>query len=357
MKTTLPRDPLLDLDPWIGQRACTFKFYVTDAATSRRIGQIHPIRDASLTHDTGRTIKRTLNLNLGTSDTAAINPISDRIEVEMVFREGQTYPLGKYMFTSPTTTLFTSGRLSSQVLNDEMFIVDQPILQGVGTGTNSITELIRKTLEGLDIRFEIEASEFITTQAWSIGSFRGSILEDLALTGDYFSPWFDNNGIFKMIRSFDPAKKIPSLDLDDGHRVLRSGITETSDLITAPNTFMIISNSTNTSSVNNQTAPPVVAVAEVPASAPNSVRNRGFKIIHTEEMTVDSSGQAVAAARGFAQRNTIFERVSLTTPPDPRHDSYNVIQWNGDLWLELSWSMALVEGGNMNHLLRKAYRS
>jgi hypothetical protein len=51
----------------------------------------------------------------------------------------------------------------------------------------------------------------------------------------------------------------------------------------------------------------------------------------------------------------VFERVELSTPPDPRHDSHNVIRWQGENWLELAWSMPLVEGGEMRHVLRKAY--
>ena len=74
-----------------------------------------------------------------------------------------------------------------------------------------------------------------------------------------------------------------------------------------------------------------------------------------ENLQVADADQARAVARGIGIRQTVFERVSLTTAPDPRHDSYNVVVWQGEKWLELAWSMALVEGGTMNHLLRKGY--
>ncbi len=125
---------------------------------------------------------------------------------------------------------------------------------------------------------------------------------------------------------------------------------ETDDLLTAPNRFIVISN------VSSDSSAPVTASFDVPASAPHSIQNRGFVVAQVEDLQVPDPTQAMAVAKNLALRQTIFEQVTLTTAPDPRHDSYNVVWWQGEPWLELSWSMALVEGGAMNHLLRKAYR-
>jgi hypothetical protein len=152
------------------------------------------------------------------------------------------------------------------------------------------------------------------------------------------------------IRSFDPADgRLPDLDFDAHNSVLRAGIVETSDLITAPNKFIVISN-TPTDPSN-----PVVGVASVNPAAPHSVVNRGFEVIETQDLQMADAVQAGVVAQNLVNRQTIFERVQLATAPDPRHDSYNVIHWQESLWLELAWSMTLVEGGAMGHLLRKAY--
>jgi hypothetical protein len=152
-----------------------------------------------------------------------------------------------------------------------------------------------------------------------------------------------------MIRTFNPAMRIADLDLDNGNRVLRSNISRTDDLLTAPNTIVVVSNSSTTPDAA------VTAIAKIPVNAPNSAVNRGFEIVQTFNLQVGTQAQAQAVANGIAQRTQVAERVMLTTPPDPRHDSYNVIRWQGANWLELSWSMAMIEGGSMNHLLRKAY--
>lgn len=348
--TNFPEDPLLDAEPWVGQRQCTFRFDRINGVTGEILGQIYPIRGATLTHDTTRTIKRQLNLSLGVTDTALINVISDRILVFMVFPDGTEFPLGKYMFTDQSKQVFTSGKLGNVVLNDEMFLVDQQITKGVVGDQAPTMTVVQSILNALPISYVMEPSSLPAVGSWTAGTGRGSIVEALAKTGDYFSPWFGNDNKMHWIRSFDPSDgRLPDFDFDHGHQVLRAGIVETSDLITAPNKFVVISNSPLDPSN------PVVGVAFVNPTAPHSVANRGFEVPEVQDLQLADAVQASVVARNLANRQTIFERTTLSTAPDPRHDSYNVIRWQEALWLELAWSMALVEGGAMGHLLRKVY--
>lgn len=347
--TSLHPDPLLDLPAWMGQRQASYRFALFDAASGMELGDITPLRTAQLTHDTGRTIKRQLNIDLGTADVAAINTISERVRVYMTFPSGVEYPMGTFMFTSDSRQLFTSGRLGSYVLFDEMFLVDQQITSGVnGVGVNVIA-IINNILSGLPITFQLEMSPYESTEAWGVGTGRGQILQSLAVSGDYFSPWFDNNGVLRFIRSFDPARKIPDFDWDVNQVVDREGIIETDDLLTAPNRFVVISNAGD----NNNT--PIVGTVDIPSNLPHSIANRGFVVPQVEDLQVSDIAQAVAVATNMANRFTIFQRTTLSTPPDPRHDSYNVIRWQGALWLELGWGLPLAEGSSMSHLLRKSY--
>jgi hypothetical protein len=349
MLTNFPYDPILDLAPWIGQRSESFIFRLVNGATGENLGEIHPLRSASLTHDTTRTIKRQLDLQLGVEDTAAINPVSDRVDVFMVTHDGTNWPLGRYMFTDQTKEVFTSGDLSNVVCNDEMFLVDQEIIAGVNGIGASVVETIQLILDGLPINYISEASPFACASAWAAGTKRGSILDSLSISGDYFSPWFGNDGKMHVIRTFDPASVVPDFNFDTGKKVYRQGVSETSDLLTAPNRFVVISNTA--ADPDSQ----LVAVADVAQTAPHSQLNRGFTIAETYDLQLSDVNQAAAVAQGFVNRRTIFEKVNLTTAIDPRHDSYNVIVWQGSLWLELAWSMALTPGGGMNHSLRKAY--
>jgi hypothetical protein len=229
-----------------------------------------------------------------------------------------------------------------------MFLVDQEIISGFNANDIEVTSAIKDVLAELPITFVAEASPYLSAQSWSQGAMRGNIIESLCVAGDYFSPWFGNDTKMHFIRTFNPANQVPQFDFDNGSQVLRSNIVESSNLLTAPNRFVVVSNT-------NVELGAVVGIAEVPPNAPNSFANRGFYITQTLNLQLTTSSQAQAVAGGLAARGTLYETVNLVTPPDPRHDSYDVIKWQNSRWLELSWSMQLVEGGTMNHVMRKGY--
>jgi hypothetical protein len=316
---------------------------------NEQLGDLTPLRGANLSHDTTRTIKRQLNITLSAADTAAINPVSERINVYMTFPDGTEYPLGRYMFTDVSRSFYTSGRLANCVLNDEMFLVDQQIITGINGRGSAVNQVILQTIAGLPITLAMEATPYASAEAWGVGTGRGQILEACSVSGDFFSPWFDNNGELRFIRSFEPAKAICDFDFDAGNKVIREPILETDDLLTAPNTFIVVSNAA--SNAGSQ----VVGRYDVPPNAPHSFAKRGFTIAQILDLQISDSFQASAVATNVGIRQTIFERVTLATAPDPRHDSYNVIRWQGANWLELGWSLTLMEGSPMNHLLRKSY--
>jgi hypothetical protein len=185
---------------------------------------------------------------------------------------------------------------------------------------------------------------------WGAGTRRGQILEELSAQGDYFTPWMNNDGRFKMVRTFDPAGAVPQFDWDAGNKVIRDSIAKTSDVLQAPNRFVVISNSADAS------AAPVFGTYDVPPSAPHSITQRGFVIPAVFDLQIADTGQAEAAARNLGIRQTIFERYELATAPDPRHDSYDVIHWQGINWLELAWSITCLEGAPMRHIIRRSYQ-
>lgn len=346
----------LDLDAGVGQRQATFRFELIDGVTGMRLGDITPIRGANLSHDTGQTTKRRLTMQLGKTDSAAVNPARDRVLLFMIIpgvrnpdRPDGDWPLGRYMWVDNPRRVFTSGRLARPQLSDEMFLVDQEIEKGISGVGRSVTSTILDVLEELPITFQIEPASFTSADSWGAGTRRGQILETLAVAGDFWSPWFDHEGVLQFRRTFDPAMQVPDLDLDYGFRVIRDSLEETDDLLTAPNTFVVVSNSATNPDAE------VTASATVPVNAPNSVANRGFVITRTETLQVSDAAQAAAIARGLVRRQAIAETFTLATPPDPRHDSYNVIRWQGFNWLELAWSMDLVDGAEMVHVMRRAY--
>jgi hypothetical protein len=242
-----------------------------------------------------------------------------------------------------------------------MFVVDQQLEQSYSAGTfdpagnvidyQSCEQAISGLLKGIPVNYMVEASTYYTIGVWNAGTNRGSALGDLSIDGDFFAPWFDRTDTLRFIRTFDPSAKIPQFNYDTGNRVSRESITFSDNLLEAPNRFIVISSG----DVANGTKLPVVGRYDVPASAPHSISNRGFVIPEVIDWQVDFTDQANAIAANFGQRQTLFETVEFNTPPDPRHDSYDVFVFNGIKWLEIAWSMELVEGGTMSHTGRRTY--
>lgn len=359
----IPVVDMLDLKPYVGQRSATFRFELLDGVTGEPKGDVHPIEGTSptLTHDTTRTIKRELRgITFAPDDAELVNPLRDRLDVFMVVG-GQDFPLGRYVFSDDTSAVYTSGNIMNTMLLDEMYIVDQQIENSITTTNShhadqvyvSAMTLMQEILEKLDIDFDMAVSPFATTGSWPIGTNRGNVIEDVALDGDWFSPWFANDKKMHFIRTFDPINAEVDFDWDTNKVVVANSIAKTSDLLSAPNRFIVISNST---SDETQVATAIVGIYNVPDSAPWSVVNRGFVIPNVSTRAINNPVQATTVAAALGQRQTIFERYELDTAPDPRHDSYNVIKWQGDKWLELGWTLPLIEGAPMHHVLRKAYR-
>ena len=347
--TTDDPSSVLDLDESIGQRSSTFTFELVDGVSGILLGYVTPIREAaSITHDTSRTVKRELRIDLGVSDTAAINPITDRIMPRMIIG-GQTWDLGRFMFADETDLQSTGGTRSTLLLLDEMNLIDQQISEGF-TSTTVATAAVLELLAGLPlVGINLEPSPYPAAVSAQAGTNRGQILEALATQGDMMTPWMDNHGLFRMIRTVDPDTATPTLDFDRGNRVIRSTIADTSDLLTAPNRFVVISNS------GEALAAAVYGVYDVPPTAPYSISARGFVIPQVMNLQVATSAQAAAMARNIGIRQSVFQRTQLSTAPDPRHDSYDVIRWQGVNWLELGWSMTLRDGAPMTHTLRRSF--
>jgi hypothetical protein len=343
-----------------GQQQCTFRFELREAASDRLVRVLTPYADTVpvLLHDTTRTIKRSLSLHLDPADTAAVDVIAHRVVPSLVDYTGALWSLGRYMFSDYSRIQTTGGDIASPMLMDESFIIDQsretafPVTTLPGS-SSSVMDLIDQLMTGYPtVGFVAEPSPYATPNTWSYGTSNFQILSDLATQGAYFAPWMANDTLLHFIRSFDPGAAIPDIDWDRYPHVLADSVTATDDLLTAPNRFVVVSN--NPASTN-EFAQPIVGSYDIPVNAPNSISKRGFVLpdIRQLQLTDPTQAQAVAEAIGIA--STVFERVSLTTFPDPRHDSYNVIRWQEENWLELSWSMNMIAGGAMSHTLRKAY--
>jgi hypothetical protein len=361
----LGTDDLLNLPIFIGQVGSSFRFDLVDGASGMHLGTVTPLADSppTLEHDTSATISRRVqSFTLGVADSAAINPLTDRVAITMILGDtGRTeFPLGRYMFADKTGARFSQGTITAATLFDEMFIVDQDMEQGFNALGQSVDVAIRRLLDGLPIgEIYIDSTSQSSTNSWGSGSSRGSALTELATVGGLFKPWFNHLNQLRAIRAFEPGGQIADIDLDDPPRVYAGSIAESDDLLSAPNRYVVVSNniggSYSTDGEEEAAPPPVVGVYDVPSSAPHSIAQRGFVLSQVLEAQVTTHTAAGIYARTLGRQRDVYQRVELSTPPDPRHDGYQVIRWDGRLWLETGWTLPLTPGGDMRHKLRRAF--
>src|SRR5262245_11442152 len=179
----------LNLDESIGQRAATWTFTLINGVSGQILGELTPIRQpATIDHDVTRVIKRSLRMALGVADAAAIDPITDRVLPYMQVG-GYAYPLGRYMFSDPTTLTSTGGDRGMVTLMDEMFICDQQLEHGFGI-TGPADHAVLDLVAGLPlVRVSVEATPYPAVGGWAAGNTRGQVLGSLALLGDFETPW------------------------------------------------------------------------------------------------------------------------------------------------------------------------
>lgn len=344
----------LDGAPYVGQRVATFRYELVDTITGyRRV--IHPIIESSsqLRHDTQATIKRSITgVHLDKTDTAVFNSISSRLQIFMIVR-GEEFPLGTYVPADWAQVTSTAGNQSVASFYDETFIIDQQLPNAFGANSTvgeTVSSALQRFLSRYPISYNIqEPTELSTLASWGAGTRGGQVLIQLALDGDYLSPWFDHDSVLQLRRTFDPAHEIPNFDFDHGGHVLRDGIVESDNLISAPNRFVVVGNGAGAFDA------PVVGSADVPSSAPHSIENRGFVVSDVTARQVTSVEQATSIANSLAQSQTLFQQVELDTIPDPRHDSYDVILWRENKWVEIKWVLPLSANGRMSHTLRRVF--
>lgn len=335
-----------------GQRQGTF-VYRAYKANGEYLGELHPLASEppTLSHDTSRDIKREISgFKLIPAEAAMVEQASARIKVAYLNNNNQEHKLGTFMYADSVGYRHSYGLDRDDLLVDLGNILAQGIEESFSVNPKQrIDTAILSLLDPVAIWSDIAGTLALSGSplTWPAGTARTQILDDLALAGGYLSPWFNRDDVLRMITAFNPAERVATFDYDEPGRII-GPVVEASDLLTAPNRFIVIDNSTTSS--------PIVGRFDVPASAPHSITNRGFvvvEIIQIQGMNTDDQANDVAGA--ILTARMIHETIQFSSVFDPRHDSWDVLKYRSHNWLELSWAVPLIEGAPMSHVARRAY--
>lgn len=344
------------LEMRVRRRKETVRFDVLDTSGSK-LGEVNPIRSRIPRVDLNinRAIKRTMpNFAVDAAQAADIDLVADRIQPVWVLQTGDEYPLGVFLFGDGTRRRFTYGQPLDATLVDHGYVLDQGVERSVGfdVGANAVTEAAALAAEVLpSVVQDVTPSTFTIASpvAWPAGTKRSEIINDLLGKAGYYSPWFSNAGELTMRPVPDLSTAAPDFTYESGAKIIAGTITEANDLLSAPNRYLVV----------DQTQPdsPIYGSYDIPDDAPNSVVRRGFPVLRKiDQKGLASNDEAVSAAMAVAlQDASAYEHVAFSATPDPRHDSFNIVQYLGLSYREQSWVLALKPGGPHSHDLRRVY--
>lgn len=353
----------------IGQRFNTFRFEVLDKQNSHLGGftvDVDADSPPSISNSINRNPKRQLDgLHLPPSVTADINTLTMRLRPWMVFQDGTEYPLGVFLFADASRELLFSGGVALSSIGDAFWthgaMLDQLVTLNQGSrGINfygpgkSIYDALVQQLEAggvIDYRIEPTEAEISEWVVWKPNTNRLKVINDLCAMAGFYSLYFDNTGVAQV-------RKVPSMDAVDplfiygpGGNVINGTPVESDDLLKAPNSYVVVN--------SGFTEKPIWGEWRVPAEAPNSFENIGYwRVQEYEVQGITSNAQAVMAAKARGQADySSYRWVDFAAAIDPRHDTFDVVEWKGDKYREQQWDFPLTPDGDHKHELRRVWSS
>ena len=348
-------EQILDLEG-VRHRIDRFRFELCDRDLNP-IGELHPDEGNTpqIQNDSSNnTSRRLTNFKLTPEEGADINTLSDRLRVYMRLQNDVEYRLGTFLWADDSRPERSWGTEQNAELVDFSYILNQSSANAFGWGKGANITLVifflmfRAGFEMNDIAvIGDEAARGMRAQhSWQPGTTWLEMLNDLGVGCGFAPPWFDRDGKCHFDQPPDPAVDEPTVPgYGPATRVVADSIVHTDDFLSSANVFAVFDSGTDRL---------VSGRYDLPASAPHSFANRGFRIARAESMQgLENQDLAAKAARSLARRSDVFEYLTFNSTADPRHETFDIIDAFGKRWLETSWTLELRSGGPMTHNLKR----
>lgn len=351
----IPANPLLDLDPGIGQVASTFRWDIMDDAGGV-LGQIHPeiTPVPTMSNDTRSAVYRTVRgVRIRQEEFRHLDPYRDRVRPSMVLQDGTVWPLGIFLISVPSTPEGSIESTTVATLLDRRYQLGQNMphsyaIPNRGSVYDAMVEVAG--FYGLTTgKIEPNFTQVSGGPAnWAPDATGTTVMESLAQRCGYFPPHFDHFGDL-VLRSLDALR--PGV----GHRYDRASgrivvgtLVPSANLLDAPNIFRVIG--------SGPTSGEVYAEARVDPGQRNSVERTGREVIKVvRKQGVGSRDACLAVAQSLAAASASqYATAEFTGPPDPRHDTFDIVQIDDDVYREVAWSLEMRPGGPHSHTLVKS---
>lgn len=345
---------MLNLDTVSG-RSEKIRFELTDRL-GNATGALHPTLYTDIDNNTQGGIKRRLtNFELAADEADEVNVLSDRVIPYWVLSDGTEYQMGVFLWADTSRVRWGYGLPSHNTLVDQGIILSQPLLTTVSfsSGTRIVDAISTvATLLGItSTNIPSNPATLGSSIAWPAGESNtyAKVVSDLCSLGGFYDWYFGNTGVFNVTEAQDPALATATLEYLDGGRIVSGSPVESNDLLESANIYVVIDSSRTTAEV--------VGRYQIPDTAPNSYANRGFYIPKFIDLPgIGTSANAYLAARSAYQQSVkAYETITFTGPPDPRHDTFDTVNYRGTNYAELSWKLRCEPGGAMEHTIGRVY--
>jgi hypothetical protein len=349
-----------------GTQQVMFRYALLDNANVYK-RDLTNVDSASVSHDALGDVKRKAKFSL--KDDGTINFLSDRIkpyvQVWVPANGGWAeFPQGVFLLSTPEQGTDPTGSVVTrdveaydqcQVLLDDK--VDGKYLLVAGT---VITDALVTILLSAGItQYNVAPSTktLPVDREWDTGTSKLNVVNDLTAMLNYYSIWFDGEGLAIASPYVLPSQAPSEYTYDDS----ASGVIELGspkrkqDLFSAPNKWVLTVSQADLTELKS------IYINSNPNS-PLSTVSRGRTITYAKQ--VEAADQATLD--GLAQRaandmSQLFTDVTWTSWLMPMHahlDNYTLtysrlIPPVVGTFRETSWAMELKEGGRMTHSCRK----
>lgn len=265
---------------------------------------------------------------------------------------------GLFLFADDDDVVDSGGTAKACQLVDQTQITAQVLSQSVvyGLGANIADALVAQAAAAGIVSTSIEATT--ATLSAPIAGLAGrdthdKVMRELCQAAGFLRPYFDNPGTLVCRSAPNLTTASPDHVYGPGTgltgRVLDGTIHESNGLLRAPNRYVVRDTSLSEAAL--------VGIYDVPASAPHSYANIGYRRIKSADVQglADQTAADQAAAAEHAMDSSVFASVTFGSPIDSRHDTFGVVEYDGQNHIEQEWAARLVRGGVMEHDVRRIF--
>lgn len=371
-----------------GSAKISFRHELLDSRNNRT-RDIPTMLSASVEHNATRTIKRTARFSL--VDDGTIDFLSDRIKpfVQVWIPNGRIirqyyylspwqvseqdlhmapenggiaeFPLGVFLLSTPTKRIDASGTITRDIeaYDQGQVLVDDKVIDRytIAAGTKYI-DAVRTLLVSAGItQHNLTQSDKTLPSArdWEPGTPKGKIIDELLAAINYRSLWFDENG-YAIASPYVSPDAVPSAYTyrDDSESVIMPEAEQSLDLFNVPNQWVVYTS-------ESDGVPMRSVYTNSSGNSPTSTVRRGRTIVAppiqvdaVDQITLDSM-----AKRKAFEASQVYDTVRFQTSIMPMHAHADVITLEyaalgaSAKFEEVGWSFDLVQGGAMQHDVRR----